>query len=386
MRFDVRRACIIAELPTQPLTMEAPVSPIEPSAALMRSIIQRIATGPELSKDISRDEAHAGMRLILDGKADPVQAGIFLIALRMKRETDDEHLGVFDALRESSTITTAPVDEVIDISDPYDGYVRTLPAAPFVPPLLAACGVAAVSHGVERMGPKFGVTHRQILRAAGAPVDLTPAAAAVRLGDPAIGWAYIDQAAFNPKLHDLAHLRSLIVKRPVITTLETGIGPIRGRAKTHLVTGYVHKPYPRIYALLARHAQFASALIVRGVEGGVVPSMRQTARFHYYRDDGELQYAEFAPADFGFEQALTPAALTAEDTELPHALDNDAAAQTAADAGLDALAGKPSPLRDGLIGAAAGCLWHLGRHASVAAAAAAVRRVLDRGDARRRID
>ncbi|MGH8621099.1 MAG: hypothetical protein ACRET3_03080, partial [Burkholderiales bacterium] len=58
-----------------------------PDAALMRSIIQRIATGPELSKDITREEARAGMQLVLEGRVDPVQAGIFLIALRMKRET-----------------------------------------------------------------------------------------------------------------------------------------------------------------------------------------------------------------------------------------------------------------------------------------------------------
>ena len=31
----------------------------------MRSIIKRIATGPELSRDISRDEARAGMGLVL---------------------------------------------------------------------------------------------------------------------------------------------------------------------------------------------------------------------------------------------------------------------------------------------------------------------------------
>ena len=57
---------------------------------IMRSIIQRIATGPDMSKDISLAEARAGMNGILQGEVDPVQAAIFLIALRMKRETDDE--------------------------------------------------------------------------------------------------------------------------------------------------------------------------------------------------------------------------------------------------------------------------------------------------------
>mgnify|MGYP006193788123 CR=1 FL=1 len=59
----------------------------------MSSILKRIATGPELSKDISREEARAGMRLVLDGEVDPVQAGVFLIALRMKGETAEVLIG-----------------------------------------------------------------------------------------------------------------------------------------------------------------------------------------------------------------------------------------------------------------------------------------------------
>ena len=139
----------------------------------MRSIIQRIATGPEMSKDISQEEARAGMRAVLDNAVDPVQAAVFLIALRMKRETDEENRGILDAIRDASTSVTAPVDEVLDLSDPYNGYNRSLPAAPFLPAVLAACGIATVSHGVETMSPKFGITHRRVLRAAGAPVELS---------------------------------------------------------------------------------------------------------------------------------------------------------------------------------------------------------------------
>jgi anthranilate phosphoribosyltransferase len=365
-------------------------TPAEP-VALMRSIIQRIATGPELSKDISLDEARAGMRIVLEGRVDPVQAAIFFIALRMKRETDDENLGVLDAIRDLSAIVTAPVDEVMDIADPYDGYNRSLPSSPFLPAVLAACGVPAVSHGLESVGPKYGVTHRQVLRAAGAPVDLTPEQAAARLADPKTGWAYVDQSQFCPTLHGLIGLRALIVKRPTVTTVETLVGPVRGRRKTHTMTGYVHKPYPRIYAMLARHAGFDSALIVRGVEGGVIPSLRQAGKIFYYHDKGEEQALEVNPSDVGVEQALRAAPLPDglgdddADERGPLVRDTAAAARAAAEAGLKALTGEPGPTRDGLVYAGALCLRHLGRCDTLAQGADTVRKALDRGDAAARV-
>jgi anthranilate phosphoribosyltransferase len=312
----------------------------------MRSIIQRIATGPELSKDISLDEARLGMQAILDSEVDPVQAGIFMIALRMKRETDDEQRGVLDAVRAATEHVVADVDEVVDIADPYDGYNRCLPAAPFLAPVLAECGVPVVSHGLDSVGPKFGVTHRHVLDAAGLPVDLSPAEAAARIADPDCGWSYLDQRAFAPKLHDLVPLRGTIVKRQVITTVEVMARPIHGRKKTHLVTGYVHKPYPRIYALLARHAGFDSALLVRGVEGGVVPSLRQQGVCFNYQQMGEEQSFDIDPAALGIEQNVRSVPLPEDlptasrpGDEIAVAVDVPATAKAAAQAGLAALEG-----------------------------------------------
>lgn len=368
--------------------MNSPVLAADAGATLMRSIIKRIATGPELSKDISADEARAGMRLILDAKVDPVQAAIFLIALRMKRETDDENCGVLDALRDVTETVTAPVDDLLDIADPYDGFTRSLPPSPFLPAVLAACGLPSLSHGVESMGPKYGVTHQQVLRAAGLPVNLSSAQAAKRLGEKGVGWAYVDQQAFCPKLHQLEGLRTLIVKRPVLTTVEVCIGPIRARGRTHLMTGYVHKPYSRVYALLARHAGFDSALLIRGVEGGVTPSLRQAGKFFYYHDRGEEQMREITPADFGIDQPILPVPLPgASDTKgeegdgVAATLDTALMARATVELGLETLTGKPGPMRDALVAAAAVALTHMKRHDSLRAAADAVRAVLDNGQA-----
>jgi anthranilate phosphoribosyltransferase len=358
----------------------------------MRSIIQRIATGPELSKDISLEEAKAGMTFILDNKADPVQAAIFLIALRMKRESDDEMKGILDALLEVTGTVNAKVDDVVVLSDPYDGYNRTIPSSPFLPAVLAELGVNMVSEGLETVGPKYGVTHKKVLRAAGVPVDLSPQQAADRLADPAIGWAYLDQSQFAPKLFNLMELRSKIVKRPVLTTLDVLLGPVRGSKKTHLVTGYVHKPYPRIYAMLARHAKFNSCLLVRGVEGGVTPSLRQAGKCVYYQNMGEEIEMELNPKELGIEQSVRAAPLpddlpktTRPGDEIAIAVDIDAMAKATADIGLQTLEGKLGPVRDGLIYTGALVLNHLKRFDSLAAAAQAVTDVLDSGKVLERI-
>ncbi len=362
------------------------------SQPLMRSIIQRVATGPTLSKDIGLDEARAGMRAIFEGQIDPAQAAIFLIALRMKRETDDENKGILDALQDVTQRVTAEVDEVVDIADPYDGYNRYLPASPFLPAVLAACGVPAVSHGLDAVGPKFGVTHRHVLQAAGIDVDLDPRSAAERLGNPDLGWAYVDQRAFAPKAHDLVDFRRLIVKRQALTTVEVMSRPIAGRKRTHLMTGYVHKPYPPIYAMLARHGGFDSAMIVRGLEGGVIPSLRQPSSVYSYRDRGEEQAMEINPLDLGIEQSVRGIPLPADlptqsrpGDEIAIATDIRATAAAAAETGMAALRGEHGPCRDALVYAGAIVLSHLGRAENTTAGARQVRSVLDSGAAATRM-
>ena len=130
------------------MTVTAFFDPAQPGKS-MRSIIQRVATGPELSQDLSLAEARFGMSAILGREVDEVQAAIFLIALRMKRETDEENKGILEAVRERTDRAVASAPEVVDLADPYDGYNRTLTPTPFLPAVLAAAGAPTFSHGVR---------------------------------------------------------------------------------------------------------------------------------------------------------------------------------------------------------------------------------------------
>ena len=76
-----------------------------------------------------------------------------------------------------------------------------------LPALLAACGAPTVSHGVDSVGPKFGITHRHVLAAAGVPVDLTTEQAAARLADPD---AWLTRLWDATQKEDLAELHRLV--------------------------------------------------------------------------------------------------------------------------------------------------------------------------------
>ncbi len=354
--------------------------------AFMRSAIGRVATGPEYSKDLSFEESRTALKYILHGAADPVQAGIYLIALRMKRETEEENGGSLQAILDETERVVAEVDTVVDIAEPYDGYLRGAPVTAFLPALLAACGVPAVSHGLEEVGPKFGVTQRKVLRAAGISVDLSVTQAADRINNSEIGWAYTDQAQFCQPLHDLVPLRKRMIKRPVLTTVEVLAKPICGKRSTHLMTGYVHKPYPPVYEKLAKLAGYDSAVLVRGVEGGITPALNKPAKyFEYHGLKGPLEEVDVNATQAGINQTVrcvaVPEAVMQLDSSGESIVNVDGLAEVSARAGLEALDGKQGPARDCLTYSAAIMLTHLGRVNSLAEGAETVSKVIASGAA-----
>ena len=354
----------------------------------MRDVLQRIATGPTLSKDLPRDDAFRAMRIVLEGRADEVQAGIFFIALRMKRETDEELAGLLDAINSGIAPQPLAVDHLVCIVDPYDGYLRGSPAAPFLPAVLAACGLRVLTHGVQSMGPKFGASHQSVLAAAGVPALASVQTAAASLESDTCGWAYVSQSILAPELAGLAALRTRIVKRPCLTTIEVAVNAFEPRVGSHMVTGFVHKPYPPVYARIAKEGGFASSIVVRGVEGGVTPSLTQASRYFSSYDGESLELVELDPAELGIEREARavplPSQLVSDSVRSVKAPDNPFAhelSQHAATLGMAALGGEVGYTRDSLVYAAAVILHGRGVANSISDAADHARAVLDDGSA-----
>lgn len=351
------------------------------SKELMHSIIQRIATGPELSKSISLEESKLAMEAILSHEIDEVQSAIFLIAMRMKRETMDENIGILMALVGLTNQQQSSVENLVDLGDPYSGYNRSVPISSFLPPLLAELGIPSVIHGLNSVSPKFGLTHRLIYQALDFDVNLSTSRAKHKIENKSIGWSYVDQSQYCKQLHSLVPLRNKIIKRTVLNTVESLIGPIRGK-NTHAVLGYVHKPYPPIYASLAKHSGFSSSLLIRGVEGGVVPSLRQKGLMYSYYDGAEKDKVDIDPKKIGVTQEFRA-------IEIPKNLEGEtkksSLAKYVVDLGSEALSGKKGIFYDGLVYSASLILWHLKDEKTLTLVSEKVRSVLDSSKAIERL-
>ena len=326
------------------------------SKKALRGAIQKVATGPEFSKNISVEDSYDSMLSILENDADPVQAAIYLIAMRMKRETMDENIGSLKALIDKANIITADVDELLDIAEPYNGFLRNTPLSACLPAVFASIGIPCVTHGVKTVGPKFGLTTKRILETAGINVAQNSQEASISLSNKDIGWSYIDQGEFCKPLYDLVDLRTRMVKRTILTTIEVLVGPIRARNKTHLLTGYVHAAYPPVYSDLAKVAGFDSAILVKGVEGGVSPALRGDGKVFYYSNNNEMQETKFNPKNISIEQNMRAVPLPELEKQEEIKLDEISSdinvqdfSTKAVEIGNEALNGKDGPAKDTLI-------------------------------------
>jgi len=336
--------------------------------------IRKVATGPHLSKDLSQDEAYAATLEILNGEAEPVRAAIFFIAMRMKRETNEENLGILQALQAITVQQHTEVDDLLIFADPYNGFNRHCPVTAFLPAVLAASGLATISQGVFEMGPKFGVTHAQVLTLAGYNIEQTVADANQAVNQSQIGWAYVDQAQASSKLFALQELRTQMIKRPSLATLEKMIMPLKAKHRTHLAIGFVHKEYPAILAWLADAFGYDSAFIARGLEGGIVPTLRDVSNNHQLLN-GEMLACSLDPKQFGIEQDTRGVKV-----------DDVVTDERTLDEGLQALSGQTGPAYDSLVFGAAIALWHVGLFSSQAKAADHVRSTINSGKAKAHFD
>lgn len=263
---------------------------------MIREAIQKLVLGQALS----RAEASAAMRCLMEGEATPAQIAGFLVALRLKGETVEEIAGCAEAMRERSERVATRHEVVVDTcgtGGDGSGTFNVSTAAAFV---AAAGGPCVAKHGNRSVSSRCGSA--DVLEALGVKIDLSAPAVGRCLDETGIGFLFAPY--MHPAMkHALAPRRELGVR-----TVMNCLGPLTNPAgaKRQLVGVYaidlVEKVAHVLAALGAEHA-----LVVHGEDGLDEISPFAPTRYAELRD-GVVRVGVFEAAAFGFEPA-DPAAV-----------------------------------------------------------------------------
>ena len=231
-----------------------------------RAVIKAVGTGPRGSRALTFDEARDATAGLLAGDVSPVQAGAFLIAMRIKGEAPAELAGITQALRDAArSVAPDPPSggrPIVACAGAFDGMTEAPHLSLAAAVLAAAAGARVVVHCGARLGPKRGTTAADVLVALGGPLRPKPAESLAMLERSDV--ALVHAGAAIPGWDALAAIRDEIGLRGPLHTAEKLVDHL---GATRFVVGHTHSSYrERILGALALLGAQRS-VAVRGMEG-----------------------------------------------------------------------------------------------------------------------
>lgn len=266
-------------------------------------------------QDLTREESITAIGYVLEPSVPEYLKAAFLEAERLKRESFEENKAFLDTFWNASQRIESDLPMIVDIANAYDGFNRNIFLGPFIAKALASLGIPTVLHGIDAVAPKYGINTYALLSELNIPLPSTLEDAHTQLKTE--GWTYIDQSVSFPELHALKQLRTHMVKRPVLATIEKFLHPIHSKTRHILVTGYTHPAYKDMTTHLLMDAKKAHEFIFfRGTEGSSQLSLDRRAPF-VKCVQGTLTDGFVSPEDIGISEypKIEPAPnLTAQET------------------------------------------------------------------------
>jgi anthranilate phosphoribosyltransferase len=254
--------------------------------------IKAVGTGKMGSRDLTYDEAVAAALAISRGEATDAQIAAFLMAERMKGESDDEIMAFIDVFRRYSLPLTSFSDS-LNCAGPYDGrhyFPITLP----VSLLLASVGFPQVLHGAESLPPKLGMSLKELIEGLGVYTDVGAIVWEYIYAQTHIGFIWSEQMC--PPLGKISHIREQMGLRTLINTVEKIINPIHSN---NIVIGVNHKTAMQHLVQILPKAGFQTAYIVQGIEGSEDFPIYKSSALRKVTPWGD-ESSMIDPAMFGF--------------------------------------------------------------------------------------
>jgi anthranilate phosphoribosyltransferase len=258
----------------------------------LREALAKLVAGHNLT----RDEARAAMRTLVEGDATPAQIAGFAVALRMKGETAEEIAGLAEVMREAATCVDVGTDAVDLVGTGGDG------AGTFNISTLSALVVASAGGRVAKHGNR-GVTSAcgsaDFLEALGVAIDLPPEGVARCVHETGFGFMFAP--LYHPAMRHAVAPRREIGVRTVFNILGPLANPARARRQ---LTGVAVSGLGETIATVLDLLGSTHALVVHGEDGLDEISIAAPTQVHETRRGTRTAYT-IEPRTFGLHFAST---------------------------------------------------------------------------------
>ncbi|MDP5275046.1 anthranilate phosphoribosyltransferase [Chengkuizengella axinellae] len=244
----------------------------------MISLLKEVGRGKRGAKDLSYKEALKAAEHILTGKATPSQIGAFLIAERIKMESQEEIQAFIEVCKLHSL--RYPMENSIDCAGPYDGrnssFIATIPTA-FV---LAACGLPVTLHGGKTLPPKLGVTLYDVMNEMCRDGNISNKN--LLKGAEEAGILFVETEKWCPPLEKMRTIREEIGMRTLFNTVEKYL---RFSNSSYMAVGVFHGTVFEKMAKLLSNLGIQKGIIVQGMEGSEDISVEKQTRTLIVKDE-----------------------------------------------------------------------------------------------------
>ena len=236
--------------------------------------IKEIGRGKNGARSMTRDDACALYRAMLDGRVSDLELGGILLSMRIKGESVDEIAGFLDAAEASFAALHAPI-----VIPSYNGARKMANLTALLALLLARAGAPVLVHGV--ISDPGRVTTAEVLAALGVPAcdSHEQAQDAMARGEV----AFMPIATLAPKLAWLLSLRRVLGVRNSTHTLVKIMQPFAGPALR--LVSYTHPEYLEMlgeYFITAAPAGRGDAFLMRGTEGETVANANKAQQIDWF--------------------------------------------------------------------------------------------------------
>jgi len=248
-------------------------------------------------EDLTAQDAHDAMHIMMTGQATPAQIGAYLIGLRMKGETVDEITGSARAMRANAVPVPLRCPDEIR----YDtagtggdgaGTFNISTAAAFV---IAGTGRKVAKHGNRAASSQCGSA--DVLAALGLSLDLTPEQVGRAIEEVGIGFLFAPK--FHPAMKHAVGPRKEIGQRTIFNVL----GPLTNPAGASVQVIGVYdaaltEPLAKVLGELGARAAF----VIHGHGGTDELNASGPNRVSHLKD-GAVRTYDLDPLELGIARA-----------------------------------------------------------------------------------